>query len=95
MVNRHIAEQKFEALLARSGVIAMHLKSQGAACSQSVLLRVLRNGKPLMATRHEAIEALQDADFRTTLSNQIRQANQHLARSSSPGEEIERFLLSD
>lgn len=120
IVHRDIAEQKFEALLARSRVVAMPLKSQGEACGQSVLLRVLRNGKPLIATRHEAIEAylgrdyggfvphsdagamrsallraVQDADFRNTLGNQIRQAKQHLERSSSPGEEIERFLLSD
>ena len=120
MVYRDIAEGKFEALLAHSRVLAMHFKSQGEACGQSVLLRVLRNGKPLIATRHEAIEAylgrdyggfvphsdagamrsallraVQDADFRNTLGNQIRQAKQHLERSSSPGEEIERFLLSD
>lgn len=120
MVHRDIAEQKFEALLARSRVVAMPLKNQGEACGQSVLLRVLRNGKPLIATRHEAIEAylgrdyggfvpqddadamhgallraLQDADFRNTLCKQIRQANERLERSASPGEEIERFLLSD
>lgn len=35
---------------------------------------------------HSALlRALQDAAFRTTLGNQIRQAKQHLERSSSPG----------
>lgn len=56
-VYRDLPEAQFEALLAKSRVVAMPLKSQGEACGQSVLLRVLRNGKPLIATRHEAIEA--------------------------------------
>jgi len=35
---------------------------------------------------HSALlRALQDAAFRITLSNQIRQAKQHMARSSGPG----------
>lgn len=54
---RDLPEDKFEALLAKCRVVAMPLKSQGEACGQSVLLRVLRNGKPLIATRHEAIES--------------------------------------
>lgn len=62
-VHRDLAEDKFEALLARSRVVAMPLKSQGEACGQSVLLRVLRNGKPLIATRHEAIEAYLGSDY--------------------------------
>jgi glycosyltransferase involved in cell wall biosynthesis len=56
-VHRDLPEAAFEVLLAKSRVVAMPLLSQGEACGQSVLLRVLRNGKPLIATRHEAIEA--------------------------------------
>lgn len=56
-VHRNLPEAQFEALLASSRVVAMPLKSQGEACGQSVLLRVLRNGKPMITTRHEAVEA--------------------------------------
>ncbi|WP_158568045.1 MULTISPECIES: glycosyltransferase [unclassified Duganella] len=62
-VYRDLPEAQFEALLAKSRVVAMPLKSQGEACGQSVLLRVLRNGKPLIATRHEAIEAYLGAGY--------------------------------
>ncbi len=62
-VYRDLPEAEFEALLAKSRVVAIPLKSQGEACGQSVLLRVLRNGKPLIATRHEAIEAYLGADY--------------------------------
>ena len=58
-----LPEAQFESLLAASRVVAMPLKSQGEACGQSVLLRVLRNGKPLIATRHEAIEAYLGSDY--------------------------------
>jgi glycosyltransferase involved in cell wall biosynthesis len=62
-VHRDLPEGEFEALLARSRVVAMPLKSQGEACGQSVLLRVLRNGKPLVATRHESIEEYLGTDY--------------------------------
>jgi glycosyltransferase involved in cell wall biosynthesis len=62
-VHRDIPEGEFEALLARSRIVAMPLKSQGEACGQSVLLRVLRNGKPLVATRHESIEEYLGSDY--------------------------------
>ncbi|KAB8041456.1 glycosyltransferase family protein [Janthinobacterium aquaticum] len=62
-VHLDLPEAQFEILLARSRVVAMPLKSQGEACGQSVVLRVLRNGKPLIATRHEAIEAYLGADY--------------------------------
>ena len=62
-IHRNLPEAEFEQLLARSKVVAMPLKSQGEACGQSVLLRVLRNGKPLIATRHEAIEAYLGSDY--------------------------------
>lgn len=58
-----LPEAQFESLLAASRVVAMPLKSQGEACGQSVLLRVLRNRKPLVATRHEAIEAYLGSDY--------------------------------
>lgn len=60
---RDLPESEFEALLARSKVVAMPLRGSGEACGQSVLLRVLRHGKPLVATRHEAIEAYLGADY--------------------------------
>lgn len=62
-VHLDLPETEFELLLARSRVVAMPLKNQGEACGQSVLLRVLRNGKPLIATRHEAIEAYLGRDY--------------------------------
>ena len=60
---RDLPEAEFELLLARSRVVAMPLRSQGEACGQSVLLRVLRNGKPLVTTRHESIEAYLGTDY--------------------------------
>ncbi|TFW21154.1 glycosyltransferase family 1 protein [Massilia arenosa] len=60
---RDLPETEFEQLLAKSRVVAMPLKSQGEACGQSVLLRVLRNGKPLVATRHESIEEYLGRDY--------------------------------
>lgn len=62
-IHRNLPEAEFEQLLARSKVVALPLRSQGEACGQSVLLRVLRNGKPLIATRHEAIEAYLGSDY--------------------------------
>jgi glycosyltransferase involved in cell wall biosynthesis len=62
-IHRDLPEGEFEDLLARSTVVAMPLRSQGEACGQSVLLRVLRNGKPLVATRHESIEEYLGADY--------------------------------
>lgn len=62
-VLRDLPEAEFEALLARSRVVAMPLRSQGDACGQSVLLRVLRNGKPMIATYHESIEAYLGKDY--------------------------------
>ncbi|MGZ5544759.1 MAG: hypothetical protein ACXWIU_08790 [Limisphaerales bacterium] len=62
-IHLDLPEDRFELLLARSRVVAMPLKGQGEACGQSVLLRVLRNGKPLIATRHESIEAYLGKDY--------------------------------
>jgi glycosyltransferase involved in cell wall biosynthesis len=62
-VLRDLPEDEFEGLLARSSVVAMPLRGAGEACGQSVLLRVLRHGKPLVATRHEAIEDYLGADY--------------------------------
>jgi glycosyltransferase involved in cell wall biosynthesis len=62
-IHRDLPEGEFESLLAKSRVVAMPLKSQGEACGQSVLLRVLRNGKPLVATRHESIEEYLGRDY--------------------------------
>ncbi|AVR95983.1 glycosyltransferase [Pseudoduganella armeniaca] len=62
-IHLDLPESEFEALLARSRVVAMPLRSQGEACGQSVLLRVLRNGKPMIATRHESIEAYLAPDY--------------------------------
>jgi len=60
---RDLPEAEFEGLLARSSVVAMPLRGLGEACGQSVLLRVLRHGKPLVATRHESIEAYLGEDY--------------------------------
>lgn len=62
-VLRDLPEAEFEALLAKSRVVAMPLRSQGEACGQSVLLRVLRCGKALITTRHESIEAYLGKDY--------------------------------
>jgi glycosyltransferase involved in cell wall biosynthesis len=62
-VLRDLPEDEFEGLLARSSVVAMPLRGVGEACGQSVLLRVLRHGKPLVATRHEAIEDYLGPDY--------------------------------
>lgn len=56
-IHLDLPEPEFETLLARCRVVAMPLRSAGEACGQSVLLRVLRNGKPLITSRHESIEA--------------------------------------
>lgn len=62
-IHRDLPEGEFEKLLAHSRLVAMPLKSTGEACGQSVLLRVLRNGKPLVATRHESIEEYLGPDY--------------------------------
>lgn len=62
-VHYDLPEEQFEALLANARLVTMPLRSQGEACGQSVLLRVLRNGKPLVTTRHEAIEAYLGRDY--------------------------------
>ena len=54
-IHRDIHESEFEKLLAQSRVVVLALKSQGDGCGQSVLLRVFRNAKPLIMTRHEAV----------------------------------------
>jgi glycosyltransferase involved in cell wall biosynthesis len=58
-----LPEAEFEARLAACRVVALPLRNVGEACGQSVLLRVLRNGKPLIATRHEAIEDYLGVDY--------------------------------
>jgi len=118
-IYRDLPELEFERLLAKSKMVAMPLKSRGEACGQSVLLRVLRNEKPLVATRHEAIEAylgsdypgfvayddaaamrqaveraLADTDYRLSLVTAIRRAAAQLAQRSTPGQEVEQFLLA-
>lgn len=62
-IHRNLPEQQFETLLAGARVVAMPLKSQGEACGQSVLMRVLRNGKPMITTYHESIEAYLGKDY--------------------------------
>lgn len=52
---RDVPEAEFERRLAGSRLVVMPLQSTGEACGQSVLLRVLRNGKPLITSRHESI----------------------------------------
>lgn len=58
-----VPEERFEQLLAGCALAVIPLRSTGDACGQSVLLRVLRSGKPLVATRHESIEAYLGGDF--------------------------------
>jgi len=48
-------EAEFEQKLAGSHVAVLPLLSMGEACGQSVLIRILRNRKPMIASRHEAI----------------------------------------
>lgn len=50
-----VTEDEFERRLAGSRLVVIPLRSSGEACGQSVLLRVLRNRKPLIASRHESI----------------------------------------
>ncbi len=57
LIERDVPERRFEELLAGCTLAVIPLRSTGDACGQSVLLRVLRSGKPLIATRHESIEA--------------------------------------
>jgi glycosyltransferase involved in cell wall biosynthesis len=52
---RDLPETDFERKLAGSRLVVMPLQSVGEACGQSVLLRVLRNSKPLITSRHESI----------------------------------------
>jgi len=54
-IHRDINESEFERLLAQSRIVVLALKSQGDGCGQSVLLRVFRNGKPLIMTRHASV----------------------------------------
>lgn len=62
-IYRDLDETSFEKLLAQSKLVVLPLRSQGEACGQSVLLRVFRNGKPLIVTRHESIEDYLGADY--------------------------------
>jgi glycosyltransferase involved in cell wall biosynthesis len=62
-IHRDIPEEDFELLLAKSRVVVLPLKDASDACGQSVLLRVLRNGKPLIATRHPSIELYFDSSY--------------------------------
>jgi hypothetical protein len=50
-------------LLSQSELVLLPLSNQSVACGQSVLLRVLRNAKPLIATRHESIENYLGEDY--------------------------------
>jgi glycosyltransferase involved in cell wall biosynthesis len=63
IIHRDLDESSFEELLAHSRLVVISLRSGGEACGQSVLLRVLRNGKPLIVTRHESIEDYLGHDF--------------------------------
>lgn len=58
-----IPENEFELLLAGSRVCVIPLQDESDACGLSVLLRVLRNGKALIATRHSSIEAYLGLDY--------------------------------
>jgi len=52
---RDMDESDFELKLAGSRLVVLPLMSTGEACGQSVLLRTLRNCKPVVASRHESI----------------------------------------
>jgi glycosyltransferase involved in cell wall biosynthesis len=54
-IHRDIDESTFERLLAQSRLVVLPLKNQGDGCGHSVLLRVFRNGKPLIVSRHSAV----------------------------------------
>lgn len=60
---RDLDEEVFEGRLAGSALVVLPLKSAGEACGQSVLLRVLRNRKALIANRHESIEDYLGKDY--------------------------------
>lgn len=62
-IHRDLDASSFEKLLAQSKLVVLPLRNQGEACGQSVLLRVLRNAKPLIVTRHESIEDYLGADY--------------------------------
>jgi glycosyltransferase involved in cell wall biosynthesis len=81
-IHRNLPEQQFEVLLAGARVVAMPLKSQGEACGQSVLLRVLRNGKPMITTRHESIEAYLGAEYPGFVAqDDVAAMRSHIARA--------------
>ncbi|MGO9445971.1 MAG: glycosyltransferase [Thiobacillaceae bacterium] len=60
---RDLDEAEFEKLLARSRLVVLPLKYAGEACGQSVLLRVLRNHKPLIVSQHESVESYLGRDY--------------------------------
>lgn len=60
---RDIEEGEFERMLAKSRLVVLPLKSESDACGQSVLLRVLRNGKPVVSSRHSAVEHFLGVDY--------------------------------
>ena len=62
-VHYDLDEFAFEKLLAQSKLVVLPLCNQGEACGQSVLIRTLRNGKPLIATRHESIVDYLGTDY--------------------------------
>lgn len=63
VIYRDLDEGGFEKLLAGAKLVVLPLRETGEACGQSVLLRVLRNAKPLILTRHESVEDYLGADY--------------------------------
>jgi glycosyltransferase involved in cell wall biosynthesis len=62
-IYRDLDEADFEKLLAQSKLVVLPLHNHGEACGQSVLIRTLRNGKPLVVTRHESVEDYLGMDY--------------------------------
>jgi glycosyltransferase involved in cell wall biosynthesis len=62
-IERDVNEDRFETVLAGSAVAVLPLKQGGQACGQMVLLRVLRSGKPLIMTEHDAVTSYLGKDY--------------------------------
>jgi hypothetical protein len=89
-----IGEADFELLLAASRVCVIPLLDKSDACGLSVLLRVLRNSKPLIATRHDAIEAYLGPDYPGYVSGADSQGLRRMLERAMTESEFRQQLVS-
>lgn len=93
IVHRDLPEADFETHLAACRLVVLPLRSSGEACGQSVLLRVLRNGKALIATRHESIEEYLGADYPGFVPTEDKAALRAAVRRAMEDEEFRAQLV--